>query len=259
MTLAVTPPLLAQPITLDAIVLPPTAPSGPSLWFTSSDLPALRARIVDPALAPYLGSVHGQVDSQLGTLATAPTTLSDDTLARIAKGAALLHQLGEPSPASFPSYAAAAVTALLNVDPRNPGAIIPPSNVIDVLQDSGRLQSMAEARDMLRGTGFPNVADAATIEAMLADWANAMRDDINLTGVPFPPVAGHRDNWGIKAGSALVTTALALPTHAGAASWSTFGQQLLNESLERVTSPVGWYREGPHYLNYSLNNLASTT
>lgn len=251
-------PANAQPIALDPITLPASAPSGSSLWFSTADVAMLRGRIPDPGYAPYFASVHGQVDSQLDALATAPATLSDDTLARIAKGAALLHHLGEPSPASFPSYAAACVEALLNVGPRNPGAIIPPADVIDVLQDSGRLQSMAEGRDMLRGTGLPSASDQAPIEAMLADWANALRDDINLTGVPFPPVAGHRDNWGIKAGSALVTTALAMPTHASAASWSAFGQQLLNESLARVTSPVGWYREGPHYVNYSLNNLVST-
>lgn len=248
----------AQAIRLDPVPLPAAEPAGPSLWFSASDLPAVRARVGDPALATYLSSFRGAVDGNLATLASNPTSVSDDALAKVAKGAALLHQLGETPPSSFATYGEAAVAALRNLGPRSPQGLTTPPDVVDVLQDSGRLQSMAEAFDMLRGTGAVGPADDAPIRAILADWADALRDDINLAGWPFPPIPGHRDNWGIKGGAALVTTALAIPAHAGAPTWLSFGQRLLNESLARVTSPTGWYREGPHYLNYSFNNLAST-
>jgi hypothetical protein len=248
----------AQPIQVDSVSLPAAEPAGPSLWFATGDIPAIRARLADPALATHLASFRGFVDASLPALASAPTTLSDDVLAGVAKGAALLEQLGQAPPAGFATYGDAAVAALTNVDSRSPQTLTTPPDVVDVVQDSGRLQSMAEAYDMLRGTGAVAPADDAVIRAILADWADAMRDDLNLVGLPFPPIPGHRDNWGIKGGSALVTTALAMPAHAEAPSWLSFGQRLINESLARVSSPTGWWREGPHYLNYSLNNLAST-
>jgi len=249
---------VAQAIQLDDVALPAMEPPGPTLWFASADLPLVRARLLDPALEPYHASFRGFADSQLATLATDPAAVSDDTLAHLAKAAALLHQLGETPPSDFPTYADVAVAALSNVGSRSPQTLTTPPDVLDVLQDSGRLQSMAEAYDMLRGAGRPDPAADAAIRATLADWADAFRDDLNLTGLAFPPIPGHRDNWGIKGGSALVTTALAMPAHPEAASWMSFGQELLDESLARVASPTGWYREGPHYVNYSLNNLAST-
>ncbi len=241
----------------------PTAPNAPSLYFNGSDpaaLAALSARITDPATQAYFNSFRATVDNALGSLGSA----SDDTLARVAKASALLHFLEQvpPAPSGFTQYSEVTVTALLGIKDRTALDSVdeflnPPPNLLNVLQDSGRLQSMAEAYDLLRGTTI-DPADDSAIRDLIANWALAFVEDWNLIGDPFGVFAGHRDNWAVKAGSALVTASLALPAHPSAPTWLSFGITHLNESLYEVVMGPGWYSEGPHYVNYSLNNLAST-
>ncbi len=225
-----------------------------------SALAAAIARVSHPETAGYFSSFRATVDGALGSLPAA----SDDTRAKVAKAAGLLHVLGQTPPggSGFSSYRDVAVTALLGIVDRTAldsvaEFVTPPANLLHVLQDSGRLQSMTEAYDFLRGTGIAP-GDDAIIRALIATWADAYVQDWNLIGDPFGLFAGHRDNWAIKAGSALVTTALALPGHASAPTWLAAGLTYLNESLRNVVMAPGWYAESPHYVNYSLNNLAST-
>jgi len=241
----------------------PGASSTPRLWFDGGDagaLEALKARVDDPATSGYFSGFRQYVDTRLGAIAN--DSANDDTRSKVAKAAALLHQLGE-SPASgsgFASYRDVARAAIAGLGSREALDTVeewwsPPSNAINILQDSSRLQSLAEAYDLLRGTGLGTGWDN-TLRARIAGWANALRDDWQLTGAYG--ISGHRDNWGIKAGAALVTTALAMPTHADAASWKATGMAYLNESLDVVASTTGWFFESPWYLNYSLANLVPT-
>jgi len=241
----------------------PAPPPAPYLWFDGTDAGALAdlaARVGEGATAGFFTSFRAVVD---GSLASLPSS-GDDQRARIAKAAGLLHVLGEtpPGASGYATYAEVSVTALLGIGDRTAldsvdEFINPPPNLLTVLHDSGRLQSICEAYDLLRGAGVSGAADAA-IRDTIANWADAFVIDWNLTGDPFGVFAGHRDNWSIKAGSALVTAALALPDHASAPQWLATGMVHLQESLHEVVMSPGWYSESPHYVNYSLNNLAST-
>ncbi len=241
----------------------PAPPSAPYLWFDGSDpgaLADLAARVSDPDTAPFFASFRGQVDGALASLNSA----GDDQRAHVAKAAGLLQVLGEtpPGASGYATYADVAVTALLGIGDRTAldsidEFVTPPANLLTVLHDSGRLQSMCEAYDLLRGAGVASGDDAA-IRDLIANWADELVIDWNLTGDPFGVFAGHRDNWAVKAGSALVTAALALPDHTGAPTWLAVGMEHIQESLHEVVMAPGWYSEGPHYVNYSLNNLAST-
>ncbi|MCA9518265.1 MAG: hypothetical protein KC635_25190, partial [Myxococcales bacterium] len=243
--------------------LPPAA-TAPRLWFDGGDvavITALRARVSDPAVAGYYASFKGYVDGLLTTLLSGNT--SDDTRSKVAKAAALLHVLGKTPPTGshgYTSYAQVAFAALGAVRSRQPVNTVekyfnPPGDAIDVLTDSSRLQSLAEAYDLLASTARTPETDAK-VRGIIAQWANAVRQDWNLTGAYFVP--GHRDNWGIKAGAALVTTAIALSGHGDADAWLDDGMTYLDESLDAVTSETGWFLESPWYLNYSLANLVPT-
>lgn len=252
----------AGTLSVPAVTLPSSEPLGPSLLFTAAELPALQARKTVAPFSDQLAAIHGFVDAQLTALANAPSTLDDDLLAKVAYGAALMQRLGETPPAStFASYTEATVAALKNVGSRRAANALCvafsncPSDTVDVLLDSSRLQAMAHAYDEVRSLGLSGNDDRA-MRSTLAAWATAIHDDVNLTGTIGVP--GHRDNWAIKGGSALITVALAMPTHGSASGWAGFGKQLIDESLAAVASDTGWYRESAHYLNYSLGNLALT-
>lgn len=243
--------------------LPLTPPVAPYLYFDGTNPAALAdllARMSHGKTSGFAASFRAAVDGSLATLATA----SDDTRSKVAKAAGLLHILGEAPPAGsgFASYRDVAVAAMLGVLDRTPLDSVekfldPPANLLDVLRDSGRLQSMAEAYDFLRGSGV-DASDDASLRALIASWADSYVADWNLIGDPFGVFPGHRDNWAVKGGSALVTAALALPDHPSAPTWLVAGMTYLNESLRDVVMAPGWYSESPHYVNYSLNNLAST-
>src|SRR2546430_907440 len=79
--------------------------------------------------------------------------------------------------------------------------------------------------------------------------AAAFGDDLSL--------AVQSNNLSVRAGAALVSAAMALPDHADAGGWLAKGLDDLGRSLRLMASDTGWYREGPHYLNYALNNLVS--
>ena len=247
-------------IQVPTLTLPASEPVAPALLFPASQIPTLVARTTDSNYAPYYAQVIAAVDPYLGSVASNPASLGDDTLCMIAKGAGLLYVVGRAPPSSFSSYRDVAVAALKHVQTRNPVSATNlifgtnPPDPIDDLEDSPRLQSMLEAYDMLRGSGIASADDTA-IRTTMSAWAEALRNDVNLTGA-FG-IGGHRDNWGVKAGSSLVSAALELSTASDAPLWLSFGMTLVNGSLAVVASDTGWDREGPHYLNYELDNMVS--
>lgn len=250
----------AQGIALPPLTALPATPSAPYLWFDGADsgvLAGLQQRTTHPRTAAYYATFKSYVTARLGTI----TTADDDTKARFAKSAAMLEVLGEaPSSGPYARYRDAAVAAIKAVGGRQAADsladfLAPPADLINILQDAPRLQSLAEAYDLLRGSGVASADDTA-VRVKIAGWANALRADWNLVGALG--VAPHRDNWGIKGGAALVTTALALPDHADANAWRASGMTFLGESMSAVASTTGWFRESVWYLNYSLNGLWST-
>lgn len=238
-------------IALSEIQLPKDREAGSTLYLSSTAVGKLRERAGSKAGQATVRGFQKFVKKQW---TKSQKKGQDDLKSRVAKAAALLSLLNQKSdlPNSV-SYRDVVLDCLVNAEKRKPRALMPSKGDIHILQDSGRLQSFAEAYDMIREQSLdPNKKKLA--EEKLANWAESMRRDVNLTGA-FG-VQGHRDNWGIKGGASLITVALTLPKHEKAASWLKFGFTLINDSLKRVSSQWGWYGEGPHYLNYSMNNLA---
>jgi hypothetical protein len=230
-------------------------PSHPILWGSAA---AMITRSTLPGSAAHLANLQSAVNGSLSALANSPASIGDDGLAALAKEAGVLYALGltPPSGAALSSYSAAASIALSNIGTRQSGSFIqgtatPPT--INVLQDSPRLQSMAEAYDLIRGS-LSSSTDA-TVRGVIATWANALAGDGNLN--TFLGVYPHKDNWGLKGGSALVTAALSLSNDPNANGWMTTGITIVNISIQNVASDAGWFRESAHYLNYTLDDLFS--
>jgi hypothetical protein len=238
---------------LDTVSLPKDSTKAPALWLNAKQLGEMRSRCKDSKRKKQLASFAAYVKKQWPGL---PKKANDDLTAKVAKTAGLLCAMKQTAVVDgVKNYGEIALQAIALVGSRRPRQFMAGKGVINVLQDSGRLQSLAEAYDLSTGPQYDKeLTDKA--QAKLANWADALLKDVNLTGAFGIP--GHRDNWGIKAGSALVTTALTIPKHKQAAKWLQYGQLLINESLDKVFINGGWWGEGPHYLNYSLNNLAST-
>ncbi len=247
--------MLLRALLLAGSALPPVAlpppPAEPGLLFAPRDVPALVARRADPDCAAYYVRTKGIADARIAAAPAAIAALDDDSLAKLAEAAAFLEALGERPPAgggiAYARYRDLAADAIVAVRPRTPTGLTTGAGTLDPLEDSGRLQSLAEAYDLLRGSGLAPVRDAA-VRDRIASWASAFATDLVL------PL--RRNNHSLKAGAALVTAALALADHGSAGAWLAVGQDYIRDALDAMASPTGWYREGPHYLNYSLNNLA---
>ncbi len=225
----------------------PSAATTPSLDFSPADIPVLQARRTDPTYSANYNAVKSLVD---GSLSASFASLGDDTLAMVAKGAALLEQLGEtPASGPYTRYRDAAVAAIAALQDRTPQDLLGDTGNLDPQEDSGRLQSISEAYDMLRGTGVAS-ADDTTIRAKIDNWASAFLNDQQ---VPF-----QGNNLQVKSGSAMITAALALADDDNAADWLSRGLLYVNNGVKQMGSTTGWWRESPHYLSYSMNNLAST-
>jgi len=250
-------PFCPAAIQVDSFSRPTTESNAPTCWFKSSDIPTLTNRITNPFYSSYYGTFKSYVDTQLAGIGS---STNDDTLSKFAKAAAFLHQLGKtPSSGPYATYASAATQALCRIGSRTPwtNPLSPPADKPNILQDCGRLQSMAEAYDMLRGTSELPGANAA-IRARIKQWANALQNDLNMTGYVPLSIKGHtNDNWGIKAGSALMTCGLIMAADGDAATWFNKGLAWINRSLLEKSTDGGWHKESSHYVNYSLNNLVS--
>ncbi len=98
---AVPAPAAAQNLDLPTVPLPSGEPTGPSLWFSATDLPAQKARRTSATVGAAYAATRAYVDGRLAALATNPASLNDDSLTQFAKGAALLQALGEVPAASF--------------------------------------------------------------------------------------------------------------------------------------------------------------
>jgi hypothetical protein len=238
---------------LPKVTLPSKEPTAPSLWTARGRIATLKKLCRRAPRKGQLASYKKWVDKQWEKILKGA---QPDQKARLAKTAGLLAALGQGgAPKAAGSYGKVALEAIASVKPRQPRKLLGGAGVINVLQDSGRLQSLAEGYDLCRAAAVDSTLSGRAV-ARLANWAEALRGDVQLTGAFGIP--GHRDNWGVKAGAALVTVALTLAEHGKARLWLAFGERLIQESFDRVLITGGWWGEGPHYLNYSLNNLLST-
>jgi uncharacterized membrane protein YgcG len=234
----------AQSVQVPPVSLP-AVPSGPGMLLSNADVPTLQARRTDPAYAAWYTSFRGLVDANIGRVSSA---LGDDTLGRFAKAAAALEAIGErPASGGFSTYrdaAAAAIGAIAN----RTSNFLPGSGTLQAQYDAATLQCMAEAYDMLRGSGLSRTQDT-TIRQKIFNWAGAITGDV--------PLGFNASNIMCKSGAALVSAAMALPGEAAASGWLQTGVDFINRPLAERLSPEGFWREGPHYANYTLNNLVS--
>jgi len=249
--------LMVQALELDPVPLPEREPARPSIWFGPTDRAQLMQRKDAAGTAGYFRTAKGFVDARINKKLAGR---SDDELSKIAKAAALLANLDEQpdAAAAYPTYAEAAAAALGELGPRSAATsafqlLARPVDRVNILQDCSRLQSALEGYDMLRGGDAlkPGSAADKAVRQRLAQWANALRGDVEMA---FHPA----DNWSAKNGGALVTAALVLSEHPDATAWLNQGQVWLNGALRVKATGSGWYRESAHYLNYTLNNLVST-
>ncbi len=236
-------------IQLPPPTLPAAAPLAPAIWFDGSDatvIAALQARITDPFSSQFYSAFKSFVDTQIPGLAGA----SDSQRTRVAKGAAFLHVLGvTPPPATgAASYRDAAVAAMLGIGPRSAG-FFGPNPQANVYSESAQLQSMAEAFDMLRGSGT-SVAEVAGMTAIIENWSTALADNPFYTGV-----FSTNDHATIRTGAALVTAALALPEHPDADDWLADGMTGVNQGLNTMWGAAGWGRQGYAYTGVGLSNV----
>jgi len=265
--LAILPALLAarsahaQNVVMPNVALPASEPTTTKLWGSAA---SLQARISGTSSAAHYAAVKSDVDAHLASLAAgAAYNDSDETVTELAKEAALLAVLNvtPPQGSAFTSYADAAVAALTHVSTRESGALgnSDPPPTINILQDSPRLQSMAEAYDLLRGASGCDAcaANDSAMRSIISTWADAVYGDGNLNG-SLLGIGAHRDNWALKGGSALITAALSISAAPDAGEWMTFGNAIILASMIDMGSSAGWYRESAHYLNYSLDDLFST-
>ena len=154
------------------------------------------------------------MDAGIGSLGT----LNDNSPAQVAKGAALLEYMGyaPPGGSGYASYGATAAAAMNSVAGRNPWLSIPPANAPDHVVDSGTLQNLAEAYDLLRGSSSVTTAQRTAMEAKLVDWTDARSSDLYMT-----TLSQKDSNWGTKTGPALVTAALAISDNSRRGRFST--------------------------------------
>lgn len=227
----------------------PTA-TRPFLFNTSD----LSERLNANATKSVANQAASRCQTRAGQLSSLAESQVTDTAADCALSAYLAMEKGD-NPNAFQQVALNAFAQLGDKDPADrllDMSGTPAEDQLDVLQDSGRLQSLAEAYDLLAASQLTSV-ELQPAANRIAQWANAFMQDWNLTGAVG--VEGHRDNWGIRGGSALVSAGLALYYHPDANAWRTTGLRYVRESFERVGTDGGFYRESVWYLNYALGVL----
>jgi hypothetical protein len=239
-------------------VLPPKE-THPSLWFSAADIPALRARLTADDFARTrwaailkLADLHAALPR--APIATGPGDKSETihkyygALSIAARAHALVALLASDE-AARAAHRARAIELLLRaydgpifqLDSKTQGS------AVDEIYRGSWLQNYAAAYDCIQ----PSL-DRATdekIRARLVLEAECVYANLYAWTPDSPHNHLSKPAWGLG------SIALALPSHPHAKAWLGRAIEAANKNTRYFFSGDGIYREGSHYLMFSLTNF----
>ncbi|MDQ5977139.1 MAG: hypothetical protein QG602_111 [Verrucomicrobiota bacterium] len=234
----------------------PAGESHPSLWFRATDLPTLRGRLTaDNYARRRWAAVLGRADLAQ-PLPAAPTAQDKTEVIHKYYGAASMaarsHAVAAllvDDPAAADAHRQRAVEFLLRA---YDGPIFElDSNVkngpVDEIYRGSWLQNYAHAYDCVQPTLTP--AEDAAIRERLAREARCVHENLYRWTPASPHNHLSKPAWGLG------SMALTLSGHPEARAWLARALEASNRNTRYFFSGDGLYREGTHYLVFSLTNF----
>lgn len=227
----------------------------PALWFRDGDLPALRARAGDPFLQSRLAEVRARAPLD-GDLPAAPV-LKDKidvvhkyygAMSMAARAHAFL-ALYLTDPAAQAAHRARAIALLqraydgpiFQLDSNDKGS------AVDEIYRGSWLQNYAHAYDCVQPRLTPG--QDQDIRGRLAREAECVFENLYTWTPGSPHNHLSKPAWGLG------SIALAMSSHPHARAWLARALEATNRNTRFFFSADGIYREGSHYLMFSLTNF----
>ena len=256
------PPGFYEAYTGFAIAAEPVLPAHeihPSMWFSAADIPALKAKLTADAFArsrwaAVLKLTDLTAALPLAPTATGPADKSDvihkyyGAMSIAARAHALVSLLAEDE-AVRAAHRGRAIELLLRaydgpifqLDSKQQGS------AVDEIYRGSWLQNYAAAYDCIQPSLAPDVDER--IRARLTLEAECVYDNLYdwTSDSPHNPLS--KPAWGLG------SIALALPSHPHAKAWLARAIEAANKNTRYFFSGDGIYREGSHYLTFSLTNF----
>lgn len=238
----------------DAVL--PAHETHPSLWFRAGDLPALTARLTaDDFMRARFAAVKKLADLGAALPAAPAATAKTEIIHKYygamsiaARAHALLAVLATDA-AARTAHRARAIELLLRaydgpifqLDAKQSGS------AVDEIYRGSWLQNYAHAYDCIQPTLAPGVDEK--IRARLVLEAECVYENL----YPWTPTSPHnhlsKPAWGLG------SIALTLNAHPHAKAWLARAIEAANKNTRYFFSGDGIYREGSHYLMFSLTNF----
>lgn len=218
----------------------PILESHPSLYFTSAEIPQLRARKEDQSSRYYVLWQRFRSDA-LKYIDDDMSALDENDRPRAAKTLAFWWLIEQDSVALEKS-----IEALLVAYDGVPQTGEKP---YDEIYRATWLQNYAAAYDWVFHHLTPD--QNASIRQLIADETQYLRDNIMVGDRLAPRPHNHRS----KPAWAIGTAALVLAEHDQAADWLSHALEAANTVTRYQFSADGVYREGGHYWMYNAVNM----
>lgn len=234
----------------------PAAETHPSLWFKAGDLAALKARLgADDFMRSRWTAVQKLADLKATYPAPPAATDKIETIHKYYGGlsiAARAHALVSvltDDPAARDAHRQRAIELLLRaydgpifqLDSRVQGS------PVDEIYRGSWLQNYGHAYDCLQSTLDRDTDEK--IRARLTLEAECVYENLYSWTPDSPHNHLSKPAWG------LASIALTLPTHPHAKAWLARALEATNKNTKYFFSADGLYREGSHYLIFSLTNF----
>lgn len=241
---------------LPAAPVLPAQETHPSLWFKSGDLPALRAKFAADDFARRRWTATQRLADLDRPLPTAPGAKDKNDVIHkyygamsIATRAHALLALFAGDPAARAAHQRRATELLLRaydgpiyeLDPKEQGG------PVDEIYRGSWLQSYAHAYDCIQPALAPDVDQR--IRARLAREAQCVFENLDRWADSGPHNHLSKPAWGLG------SIALALSGDLRAKAWLARAIEAANRNTRYFFSGDGIYREGSHYLVFSLTNF----
>ena len=241
---------------LPAAPVLPAQEIHPSLWFTSADLPALRARFTADDFARSRWAAVQKLADPAKPLPPAPTAQDKTEAIHQYYGAMSMAARAHAMLALFADDAGVRAAhrqraeelllraydgPIFELDARVQGS------AVDEIYRGSWLQNYAHAYDCIQTTLAPDVD--RQIRARLAREAQCVYENL----YEWTPASPHnhlsKPAWGLG------SMALALSSDPRAKAWLARALEAANKNTRYFFSGDGIYREGSHYLIFSLTNF----